>query len=114
VGRSIISIPRAEQRCGELLKELARAPDGGDWSIHIPKVSDDGSFEGTVTFTGANFRGDNMPMKGTYNGADLIIYIPNLGTCGKSTATLHRGGSEHMFDGTMSHSAGIKEFLDPQ
>jgi hypothetical protein len=91
-----------------------RREGGGDWSVQIIKVSDGGAFEGKVSFSGQKCYGKDMPMTGTYNGSDLVIDIPKLGDCGQSTATLHKNGTDHMFEGGMSHSPGIKGYLDPQ
>jgi hypothetical protein len=55
-----------------------------------------------------------MPMKGSFNGTDLVIEIPNLGSCGPSTATLKRSGAQHLFEGGMSHNSKIREYLDPK
>ena len=85
---------------------------GGDWSIRIDKTTADGSFEGKISFNGQNCHGVDMPMKGSYNGTDLVIEVPNLGACGASTATLKRTGGEHLFEGGMSHNPRIREYLD--
>ncbi|TMG86460.1 MAG: hypothetical protein E6H55_05260 [Betaproteobacteria bacterium] len=90
----------------------ARRAGGGDWSIRIDKTTADGSFEGKISFNGQNCHGVDMPMKGSYNGTDLVIEVPNLGACGASTATLKRTGGEHLFEGGMSHNPRIREYLD--
>jgi hypothetical protein len=110
--RAADPLPSAMQGLWKVENPLARRAGGGEWSIRIEKTAADGSFEGKVSFNGLNCHGNDMPMKGSYNGTDLVIEIPNLGSCGASTATLKRTGGEHLFEGGMSHNPNIREYLD--
>lgn len=85
------------------------------WSLQIAKQNPDGSFEGTITYDGRQCKAKNAPMKGTFDGVELVVKteLEPKTECGPTTFRMKKTGGKHMFEGTMRAGPGVVGYLDP-
>jgi len=72
------------------------------WSIEIAEQSADGSIRGTITFWARACTTQDAQMVGRYDGANLVIDVPVLGSCGKGRFALRHNRESKRFEGTYS------------
>jgi hypothetical protein len=85
------------------------------WSLQIAKQNPDGSFEGTITYEGRQCSAKNAPMKGNFDGAELVVKteLEPKAQCGPTTLRMKKAGGKHMFESTMRRQGGVDGYLDP-
>ncbi len=98
---------------GTSSKSVGKAPIDIAWSVMVAKQNPDGSFEGTVTYQGTRCSAKDAPMKGTFNGEELVIKteLEPKAQCGSVTYRMKKAGGKHLFEGT--NRSGISGYLDP-